>query len=142
MMAELRPAMLDLAKSSYAHFTLIKLLSLAPKRDIPGARTRPSRAPSTATVLTCQRVVWPPAACMPNWAGAAGDEPQQLRYGTDARMRMQISQVSEAAPAHQPRACLRSSSSTQLPCASCAQLHQAEPAARRRRCRNCPPSLP
>ena len=37
VLAELRPSLLDLAKSSYAHFTVTKLIALAPKADVPGA---------------------------------------------------------------------------------------------------------
>ena len=36
ILAELRPSLMDLAKSSYAHFTITKLIALAPKTDIPG----------------------------------------------------------------------------------------------------------
>ena len=36
VLAELRPALRELAKSSYAHFTVTKLIAQAPKPDIPG----------------------------------------------------------------------------------------------------------
>ena len=36
MLAELRPVMLELSKSSYAHFTVIKLISLAPRKEVSG----------------------------------------------------------------------------------------------------------
>ena len=44
MLAELRPSLLELAKSSYAHFTVTKLIALAPKADVPGALPVPCRA--------------------------------------------------------------------------------------------------
>ena len=44
MLAELRPSLLELAKSSYAHFTVTKLIALAPKADVQGALPVPCRA--------------------------------------------------------------------------------------------------